>query len=444
MSREKAALVVPFLVFAGVYAVAIGHGFISDDFIWILDSRVRHLQDFAALFLKTTGFYRPVVGLTFALDYAIFGTHPVGYALTNLLLASCCALLLVQVGRELGLPAAAAVLSAALWLLNPHGINTAIIWMSGRTSLLLTLGALGAGLLLLRGHPFAALIPAGAALFSKEEAFLLPLILFGWWMIVRRDHRPSAGTIALWWSCALALLGVYLAIRFQTNAMTPWNAPSYYRFTHDPAVFARNVFEYADRAMTFSAAVVLLAWIVLRPSASRPSTAVLLCGAVWIAGGYGLTVFLPVRSSLYACFPSAGACLIAGDIAARCWATSTDAGRRRAVVAGVVVALAMTPVYVLRNRTTIANARFTSDALRKITARATTLQNGSTVLILDDRHKKPNVETAFNTTLADAFELTSGHRLNFWVVPELQYARLAGMTPPCAACVAARIDLRRR
>lgn len=444
MSREKAALAAPFLLFAGVYAVAIGHGFISDDFLWILDSRVRHADDLAGLFLRTTGFYRPVVGLTFALDYAIFGTHPVGYALTNLLLASLCALVLLQVARELGLPAAAAALSAALWLLNPHGINTAIIWMSGRTALLLTLGSLGAALLLLRGHPFVAFVPAAAALFSKEEAVLLPVILFAWWMIVRRQDRPSAAAIALWWSCALALLGAYLAIRFQTNAMTPWNAPSYYRFTHDPAVFMRNVFEYADRAMTFSSAVLLLAWIIMRPAAARPSATVTLCGMVWIAGGYGLTVFLPVRSSLYACFPSAGACLIAGDIAARCWAASTDAGRRRAVVAGVVAALAMTPVYVLRNRTTIANARFTSNALRQISARADALPNGSTVVILDDRHRKPNVETAFNTSLADAFELVSGRRLRFWVEPELQYARLAGMTPPCPVCIAARVDLRRR
>src|SRR5690348_12024575 len=115
MSREKAALAVPFVVFFGVYAVAIGHGFISDDFLWILDSRVQHVGDLAALLLKTTGFYRPVVGLTFALDYALFGTHPIGYALTNLVLASLCALVLFRIARELGLPAGAAVLSAALW-----------------------------------------------------------------------------------------------------------------------------------------------------------------------------------------------------------------------------------------------------------------------------------------------------------------------------------------
>jgi hypothetical protein len=443
MSREKAALALPFVVFAGVYGAAIGHGFISDDFGWILDSRVQHVRDLAGLFIRTSGFYRPVVGLTFALDYAIFGTHPLGYALTNMALAAGCALLLFQVARELGLPAQAGVLCAALWLLNPHGVSTAIIWMSGRTSLLLTLASLAAALFVLRGHPFGALISAATALLCKEEAVLLPVILFAWWMIVRRQNRPSSAALTMWWTCALALLGGYLALRFQSNAMTPWNAPAYYRFTHDPAVIARNVFEYADRAMTLSAAVALLGWIVMRPRAVQPSRTVVLCGAAWIAGGYGLTVFLPVRSSLYACFPSAGACLIAGDVAARCWAASSDAGNRRAVIAGVVAALAMTPVYVLRDRSTVANARFTSAALERITARAGALPDGSTVLVLDDRDRKPNVETAFNTALADAFELTSGRRLKFWVEPELHYARALGMTPPCPGCIAARVDLRR-
>jgi hypothetical protein len=39
------------------------------------------------------------------------------------------------------------------------------------------------------------------------------------------------------------------------------------------------------------------------------------------------------------------------------------------------------------------------------------------------------VETAFNLALSDAFELASGRRLRFWVEPELQHAKLAGLVP---------------
>ena len=444
MSAQKAALAVPFVIFLGVYSVGVGHGFISDDFRWMLTSRVRHAGDLAALFSNSSGFYRPVVSLTFALDYALFGTQPLGYGLTNLALAASCAVLLYLVARQFELTRGGALLSAALWLLNPHGINTAIIWMSGRTSLLLTLGSLAAGLLVLRGRPFLALVPGALALFSKEEACLLPFVLFAWWMIVPRPRRPAATTLAVWWLCSLLLIGIYLGLRFQTGAMTPWTAPAFYRFTTNPAVLGRNIFEYADRAMTVPAAVALLAWIILRPTAVRPSGTVLACGAAWIVAGYGLTVFVPVRSSLYACFPSVGACLIAADLAERSWTASTAAARTRATIVGVLAAVAMTPVYIVRDRTMVANARFSSQILERLRMETRDLPAGSTVVVIDDRARRPNLETAFNMALDDAFEVTSGRRLHFWVEPEPQSVRLAGLTPPCASCAAAHIDLRRR
>jgi hypothetical protein len=444
ISLRKLALALPFVIFLAIYGSSVGKGFVADDFGWILDSRVTSAHDLGALFFKSSGFYRPVVGLTFAADYALFGTHPLGYGLTNVLFAGICAVLLFLVARELSLPSAAATLVVALWLLNPHGINTAVLWMSGRTSLLLTMGSLAAVLLLLRGRPFLALLPAAVALFSKEEAFLLPAILFVWWIGFRRENLPSRKQMALWWTGCAALLGVYLALRFQTGAMTPWTAPPYYRFTANPVVILKNIREYADRAMTFPFAVAALAWIVLRPSSERApmSTSILICGAAWIIGGYGLTMFLPVRSSLYACYPSAGACLIAADIAARCWNAAAPLARQRAVVAAIAAAIGMTPVYIIRNRSTLANARFSTSVLRDLASQTRGVPPGATVVVLDDRTRRPNVETAFNMALDDAFQLTSGRRLTFWVEPELQHARLAGRTPPCTSCAALTVDVR--
>ena len=441
---RKLALALPFAVFLGIYACSVGKGFVADDFGWILDSRVASAHELGALFFKSSGFYRPVVGLTFAADYAIFGINPLGYGLTNVFFAGICAVLLYLVARELSLPSAAAAFAVALWLLNPHGINTAVLWMSGRTSLLLTMGSLAAVLLVLRGRPFLALLPAAVALFSKEEAFLLPVILFLWWIGFRRASLPPARQMALWWLCSAALIGVYLGLRFQTGAMTPWTAPPYYRFTANPVVILKNIREYADRALTFPVAVALVAWIVLRPSSERTpvSRSVIICGVAWIVGGYGLTMFLPVRSSLYACYPSAGAALIAADFVRRCWDAAAPMARQRAVVAGIVATLAMTPVYVIRNRSTLANARFSTRVLHDLASATRGVPSGGVVVVLDDRSRRPNVETAFNMALADAFELTSGRRLTFWVEPELQHARLAGWTPPCAACAALRVDLR--
>jgi hypothetical protein len=153
-------------------------------------------------------------------------------------------------------------------------------------------------------------------------------------------------------------------------------------------------------------------------------------------------MFLPVRSSLYACYPSAGACLIAADVVTRCWNAAAVPGRQRAVIAAIVATLGMTPVYVVRNRSTLANARFSSRVLRDLASRTHAVPPGGVVIVFDDRTRRPNVETAFNMALDDAFELTSGRRLEFWVEPELQHAKLAGRTRPCPACAAMRIDLR--
>ena len=440
---EGVALAVPFAVFLGIYAASVGHGFVADDFLWILDSRVNDPAGVLSLFFKSTGFYRPVVGLTFAADYAVFGNHPMGYGLTNLGLAIVCGGLLFLVARELALPRGAAVVAVALWFLNPHGINTAILWMSGRTSLMLTMGSLAAVWLVLRGRPFAALGPAAIALFAKEEAFLLPAILFMCWYAFRPQDLTRK-RFAVWCVAASALIAVYLALRSQTGAMTPWNAPPYYRFTGDPSVIARNLYEYADRAMTFSAAVALLAVLLLRPVEPYPwySQRVLICGAAWIAGAYGLTMFLPVRSSLYACFPSVGASFIAADIAARRWRVATPRSRRAVGIAGIVVATGLTPVYTLRNRTTLDNARFSASVLQDLASATAAVPDGATVIVEDDRRRKPNVETAFNLALSDAFELASGRRLRFWVEPELQHAKLAGLVPPCPTCAHLRVTVR--
>ena len=169
----------------------------------------------------------------------------------------------------------------------------------------------------------------------------------------------------------------------------------------------------------------------------------MLCGAAWIVGAYGLTMFLPVRSSLYACFPAVGACLIAADFAARRWDAAPLAARRRTAVAGIVAVLGMTPAYVQRNEATLANARFSTRVLRQLDSATRDVPAGAVVVVLDDRSRKPNVETAFNTGLSDAFELTSGRRLSFWVEPELQHARIAGLRRPCPGCAAASIDVRR-
>ena len=115
----------------------------------------------------------------------------------------------------------------------------------------------------------------------------------------------------LWTRVAFVLmlfvpLVAYLILRTQSGAFGPMTAPSFYQFTFAPAVVARNAFEYLDRGATASLAVIAIAAVAtgVRPSIDPRRGRLLLACACWFAGGYGLTLFLPVRSSLYAVLPS--------------------------------------------------------------------------------------------------------------------------------------------
>ena len=121
---KVAAAGVPFAVFLGVYLVAAGHGLMLDDYAWILQSRVRSAADIFGLFTQDNGFYRPVVALTFAVNEALFGTWPLGYGVTNVMLALGCAASIAALGRSLGLTRGGSATMAALWLLNFHGMRT--------------------------------------------------------------------------------------------------------------------------------------------------------------------------------------------------------------------------------------------------------------------------------------------------------------------------------
>src|SRR5258708_23498103 len=108
----------PLLAFALAYVPDMGHGFVKDDFRWISESRVEGVADALAIFVRDNGFYRPLVGLRFAADHALFGVRPLPYAVTNLLVILAAAAALHGLGLALGLSPGAAAFAAAAFLLH--------------------------------------------------------------------------------------------------------------------------------------------------------------------------------------------------------------------------------------------------------------------------------------------------------------------------------------
>jgi hypothetical protein len=251
-----------FLVIAAVYLPDIGRGFVKDDFRWIRDARAAIAEPSASIFPKEPDFYRPVVTWTFAADYRVHGLTSRGYGFTNLALFLACAIAVLMLLRETGLTIAGASVGAFAWAMNPHGIAMAIVWLSGRTSLLLTLCATASALAFLRRQRAAGGVMLFAALLSKEEATLLPFVLLAWLYLLRPEDRRTL------WRDAIAVtipLAAYVLLRLNTPALMPWTAPWFYRPATSVAVLAVNALQYLDRSLTFPAAIVLIAWAIYRP-----------------------------------------------------------------------------------------------------------------------------------------------------------------------------------
>src|SRR4030095_10105460 len=214
---------------------SVGHRFISDDFGWLMHNRITHLSDLWRIVRTDNGFYRPVVALSFAANYLAFGLDARAFGTTNVALAALCGLSVSLLCRAFHLPRAAATFAAALWLLNLHGVNMSILWISGRTVLLATATAASCAAAFLSGRHGLAAILLTVAVFSREDAALLPLVIAAWCYVLQRhlEQRPLHWR---WLLVGLAIVAVYFGVRSTTNAMTPITAPSYYRFTHDPAV----------------------------------------------------------------------------------------------------------------------------------------------------------------------------------------------------------------
>ena len=226
------------------YGPTIAGGFIKDDFGWVYHSRIGGWSSLLSAFTSAQVFYRPMVQLSFGVTEALFGNNPIPYALTNLLLGLACSLSIFALGRAAGLASWAALAGTAVWAFNFHGINMAIVWLSGRTSLLGTLFSTLAALAFVRNRAIAAGVLAFGAFLSKEEVLALPVILTIWSIIDKTDIKRTAGT----WIA----LAVYFLLRNFSGAVGISNAPPYYQFTFDPVHVATNIFEYADRSMTLA------------------------------------------------------------------------------------------------------------------------------------------------------------------------------------------------
>jgi hypothetical protein len=391
-----------------IYVPDLGRGFIKDDFSWIDTSRVDTPSDVRRMFVETPmGFYRPLVALSFAANRAWFGLDPTSYGLINFLLVVATAGSIGLLARWLGLSDGAAIFAAGVWALNFHGISMSILWISGRASLLMSFFAVWAACMIVTRRFLLAAALTLCALFSKEEPLVLPFVFAAWLVLDRfggsceRDsplHGSLAGSGAM-----LLVLIAYLVIRSNTDAFTPSTAPDFYRWSRD--VIGSNFLHYVDRSMTFPTALLLLGCLTLAPRAFSLTMAerlIVAKGAIWLVGGFALTIMLPVRSSLYVCFPSIGAALMAGALGSALW--RAIARKRQAVVAMAILPLVLLPVHRARNLQWKNEARLSSTVLEQLLSELS-VSRPQRVVLYDNPGERPSLADAFGGSMPTALAL---------------------------------------
>ena len=386
-----------------VYCPDVGRGFVKDDFTWIRAAKGAIAQPADLIVPREPGFYRPLVTASFALDYASHRWQPRGYGWTNVALYVACTAAVGILALAIGLSEYAAIMAAFLWAVNPHGINMAVLWLSGRTALCLTLFSVLAASAFARRRFGWGAVAIALALASKEEAVVLPFVLLAWtWMLDDRHRIPARAVIA-----AVLPLAVYGVFRTMTPAFTPAKAPSFYRFATDPIVLIRNVTAYLDRSATLVIAATLLVlaigdrWFESDTTLKR----IVRLSAVWWAGMLAITVWLPVRSSLYAVCPSVGSALVGAVLIEQVRRRTSDM-RRSLVEPALAATLVLTiPIYQIRNDAWVEGARVSQRTLVAIRSNADALPTRGRIVLADDPGATvSNFRNAFGDLTTEALQ----------------------------------------
>ncbi len=221
------------LLTAAAYAGVLRVGFVWDDYALVLyNDATADLSDLGRIFGEdlwgsadgghASGYYRPLMLLTLALDRALFGFAPQPYHLHNLLWHLLAVWGLHRLLLRLTAPRPA-LLGAAFFALHPVQCE-AVVWIAARNDLLAAALLLGSVSLLLPREPgrlrlaLGALMAFGAVL-SKESALLAPLVLLVLDGVVHRRPVGWPRHLALW--CAVAAYGLLRVLAGVNAAAAP-------------------------------------------------------------------------------------------------------------------------------------------------------------------------------------------------------------------------------
>jgi hypothetical protein len=305
-----------------VYLPFIGGGFLTDDFAHIerlsgIDRGVR-LVDAPDAFQ----FYRPVTQSSLAIDLAVHGRDAAWFRAFNVVLQAAVIALAFIVARLVLTSSLAAALATLAFALTPKAHPIAVLWISARAELLMSLCSLiavAAWIVWTRnGRAWWLATAVGAyvlALLSKETATLLPLLL----LLTPRPQRSLASRV----TAVAILIGAAAAIylwRSHVGALTPISGDVHYDLMTPLTRWARSARNYAGRMIGAPLGLVVIMAIVGFLARRRFAVAyqrqeliaISVFAVAWMLVFLAPVLPIVARSELYLYVPVFGMCLLAG------------------------------------------------------------------------------------------------------------------------------------
>ncbi len=224
------------------YANALRGGFVWDD--WNLIAGNSHIKSWGNLGRKLTsdffqrsldkpadqkaGYYRPIITLTYMLDYSLSGQNPLGYHITNLIWHIACGIIIYLLVGALFYEPQLSLIASLLFVTHPVHAES-VAWISGRTDVICAFFFLSSlylyTLAYLTNRRGKNLSLAGSlalfilALLAKEMAVILPLILIliDYFIIVKDTTLRGLRERVKSWIPYWMVLFIYLIVRFAVS-----------------------------------------------------------------------------------------------------------------------------------------------------------------------------------------------------------------------------------
>ncbi len=190
-----------------LYLHTLNFGFspLDDNYLY-LDNLRWFMQFKNILSVFTTsiaGFYRPVLFLSFFPDALTGSGSPLPFHLTNLTFHIIASIMLFQLLLRLDISKFTSFFLSLIFLVHPVNIQT-IAWIPGRNDSLLAIFTIGTILILFqfrkthnRSWFYAHLLTYGCALFTKENAIIIPVFLYAM-LSDYFNRRVSRWILAAW------------------------------------------------------------------------------------------------------------------------------------------------------------------------------------------------------------------------------------------------------